>query len=1017
MLTGLARTEFEKRLDVAVERFEQRCHADNLADVREFLPMPQTDEDRRIGLELLCVDLQYRWRRGLPKSVAEYQREFPEWLGTQEAISELAFEEYRMAYADGERPSPETYSDRYHIDTSDWPTTDSNRSLSSQPSSTRSRSETSSLQELVSLEWLEACDDFPNEGDCFDGFEIESELGRGAFAVVYLARQSDLANRQVALKISLGHSTEATHLARLVHTHIMPIHSVHRRGPFRILCMPFLGRDTLESHLRSRAELPAASSHRGSLSTETDTDRTGTPSIQTYVEWIRDLASGLEFAHQQHVVHSDLKPANILLADNGNPLLMDFNLAEDVSQQNRAYVIAGGTLPYLAPEHLRRLQSGGQADARTDLYSLGVILYQLLTGKLPFPTRRGAFDETIDQMVHDRQQPARWACELNPQVSPGLAAILQKLLAASPADRYASAADLIVDLDRHLHDLPLLHAENPSLRERLTKFSRRHPALTSGTAIGTLAFALLAASIVFTSLLVARVRRLDTIDRLHIAQNQLPLLRAEMTDPLLDTKDRDVSWQKLHEQLIRCQLDSPSNSMERFTRDLSEQEQTAWHDTMTQYLYLASLHWQHAAQNTTKPSDKRSALKQAARWNARASELIDASRHPMTDAATVVRWQAERLSPKNDPLVTVRRTMTASDAERSKLRDPSARLLAALASLSDQRFAEAAMLLEPLRDATPHDPSIWLLLGNAYAGLEQFEEAEVCYSVCVPMWPESYVGPFYRGLARLQKGRFQEAVDDFSLALERSPKLTSAFMNRAAALTELKDYARAEADLTRAIEIGATQSRLYLLRADLRRRLHRLADAEADLAEGLRRTPTDELSWVQRGLAQAKSNPQAALEDLKKALELNPTSRYALRNLAYVLGERMNDLPSAMSYLDQLVQIHSHADDLISLAVYQARTNHRDEAIANAHKALTQSRTSKVLFQTACVYSILRASDEPATQALALLEEALAIDPQWVRIAGTDPDLQNIRNDPAFQPIVQAAQQRMMRQKTRSQIE
>ncbi len=1011
MLTGLARTEFEKRLDVAVERFEQRCHADNLADVREFLPMPLTDEDRRIGLELLCVDLQYRWRRGLAKSVAEYQRDFPEWLGSQEAIRELAFEEYRMANAEGERPSPQTFSDRYRIDTSDWPTTASNQS---QSTSTPPHSDSSSLQELVSLEWLEACDEFPNVGDCFEGFEIESELGRGAFAVVYLARQSDLANRQVALKISLGPSTEASHLARLVHTHIMPIHSVHRKGPFRILCMPFLGRDTLESHLRSRPGLPEASSSRGSHST--DSDRTLSPSTNTYVRWIRDLASGLEFAHQQHVVHSDLKPANILLAENGNPLLMDFNLAEDVSQQNRAYVIAGGTLPYLAPEHLRRLQSGGQADARTDLYSLGVILYQLLTGELPYPARRGAFDETIDQMVHDRQRPARWACELNPQVAPGLAAILQKLLAALPADRYASAAELIVDLDRHLNDLPLLHAENPSLRERLTKFSRRHPALTSGTAIGTLAFALLAASIFFSSLLVAKVRRLDTIDRLHIAQNQLQFLRAEMTDPLLDTRDRDLSWQKLHEQLVRCQLDSPTNSAERLARDLSEQEQVVWRDAMTQYLYLASLHWQRAAQSTTSPSDKQSALAQAARWNARASELVSQSRQPMTDAATVVRWQAERFSPKNDPLVTARRTMPASDAELSKLRDPAARLLAALASLSDQRYAEAAILLEPLRDATPHDPSIWLLLGNAYAGLERFEEAEVCYSVCIPMWPESYVGPFYRGLARLQKGQFQEAADDFSLALERSPKLTSAFMNRAAALTELKDYARAEADLTKAIELGATQSRLYLLRADLRRRLHRLADAEADLAEGLQRTPTDELSWVQRGLAQAKSNPQAALKDLKKALELNPTSRYALRNLAYVLGEQMNDLPSAMSYLDQLIQIHSHADDLISLAVYQARTHHRDEAVTNAQKALTKSRTSKVLFQTACVHAILRASDEPATQALAFLEEALAIDPQWVRLAGIDPDLQNIRNDPAFQQIVQAAQQRMMRQKTMSQI-
>jgi len=1002
MLTGLARTDFEKRLDTAVERFEQRCHADNSADVREFMPLPRTDEDRRIGVELLCVDLQYRWRQGRAKSVEEYQREFPEWLQSDEAVRELAFEAYRVTSGDAStlRMSANDSASVAHNPVSHDSLL---RGLVHDDLSDR----LPAPNELLSVEWLEACDEFPNVGDCVDGFSLESELGRGALAVVFLARQADLANRHVALKFSLGQSPEAIHLARLVHTHIMPIHSVHRRGPFHILCMPFLGRETLESHLRSRHSLPLVRATADA------------PSIDTYVRWMRDLAAGLDFAHRQQIVHSDLKPANILLADHGSPMLMDFNLSDDLSQTNRAYLVAGGTLPYLAPEHLQRLQRGGRADASTDLYSLGVIFYQLLTGRLPFPQRRGSFDETIQQMIRDRQQRPQHPDRSNRAVSPSLGAIVQKLLASSLGDRYGSAKELIEDLDRHLENRPLIHADNPSLRERMAKFSRRHPALTSGTMIATLSMVILSVSIFSTFLLLGRtIKRSTAMTRMHGAQNELPQLRAEITDPLLDATDGRLAWKRLHEQLTRCQLDTSIVRAEALFSYLPQEEQDSGRDVMTQLLYLASLHWEREARSATENSEKLASQAQAKQWNERAQELVARHGSSMSDAATVVRWQATRLSQATNQQAAASAVRSSDDREEAvHMRDPSARLLAALTWLSEGQYDDARMLLESIRDATPHDPSVWLLLGNAYAGLERLEDAEACYGVCMAMWPRSYVGPFYRGLARLQQQHYQQAADDFTLALQRSPQLVSALMNRAAAHTELQQWEAAEADLTQAIELRATQTRTYLLRADLRRRLNRLAEAEADEAEGLRRVPTDELSWVQRGLVKARTNPQAAAQDLQKALDLNPNSRYALRNLAYVYGERMGDLATAMNYLERLAQLHAHADDFISMAVYHARQHRSADAVASANQALKKNRSGKILFQAACVHSLLREANEPATRALAYLEESLAVEPQWVRIAVSDPDLQSIRNEPEFQAIVQAAQQRMVRQNAVKQIE
>ena len=225
----------------------------------------------------------------------------------------------------------------------------------------------------------------------------------------------DLAERPVALKVTPETDGEPQLLARLQHTNIVPIHAVYQAGPLQAICMPYFGSITLARVIadlrRNSSALPQTG--RGLLSTLFNTRLHG--SAPTHVDnvpaqsraeeppaltalakmsqveaalWIAArLADGLAHAHQRGVLHCDLKPANILVADDGQPMLLDFNVATDrKSAANSKSLRLGGTVPYMVPEYLSLVHNdNGELTPRADLFSLGVVLYELLTGSEPHP--------------------------------------------------------------------------------------------------------------------------------------------------------------------------------------------------------------------------------------------------------------------------------------------------------------------------------------------------------------------------------------------------------------------------------------------------------------------------------------------------------------------------------------------------------------------------------------------------------------------------------------------------------
>jgi serine/threonine protein kinase len=289
----------------------------------------------------------------------------------------------------------------------------------------------------------------------FGGYEIEGELGRGGMGVVYLARQIEL-NRHVALKMLTGHYgpdelqrflEEAETAAALSHSNIVHIYEVgeHEGAPF--FSMEYVKAGSLADSLRK--ELPAP---------------------RDAAQLLIEVARALHFAHQNGVVHRDMKPANILLGPDNEPKVTDFGIAkrlEDDTNLTRSGAVLG-TPTYMAPEQAKG--HSRHAGPSADIYSLGAILYEMLTGRPPFLPEDSETAITVRVLTEDLVSPA-WH---RPEIPRDLETICMKCLQKEPRNRYASAAALAEDLRRFLDDEPIL-AKPPSTVVSSIRWVRRNP--------------------------------------------------------------------------------------------------------------------------------------------------------------------------------------------------------------------------------------------------------------------------------------------------------------------------------------------------------------------------------------------------------------------------------------------------------------------------------------------------------------------------------------------------------------
>lgn len=725
----------------------------------------------------------------------------------------------------------------------------------------------------------------------------------------------------------------------------------------------------------------------------------------TYVEavlWIGlRLASGLAHAHERGILHRDLKPANVLLADDGQPMLLDFNLSEDIKLRADAPpAFIGGTLPYMAPEHLLAFRHGsGTVDARGDLYALGVILYELLTGRHPFPKHTGPLETVLAQMIEDRRQPPPKLRPHNPTVSPAVESIVRHCLEAEPQRRYPSARPLQEDLDRQLRNLPLRHAREVSLRERTRKWVRRHPRMTSLTSAAVLAAVLLAGLGLLVMLWGERLARLEAES--SFAQFGVDLREARV----LFLEAPTASKARLGEIGGACRqalaryrvLDNPQWHRQPAVQRLPSESRDQLRADAGELLFLLATLSRLKAEAESDPTRRREELDRAVELNRLAERCYPDGEAPAVRYERTILIQ--RLGQRDENQQTLEKDPAPSARVSRDL------CMLACAYTVQGRFRKALPLWEKASVEDPQNVWVWYGLGNCYENLSRPAQAAACYSACLALSPRYHGWYFRRGLAHLKSQEYELACADLDQAIYRQPSLVEGYVNRALARLRLDRGKEALQDLARAIELGTMDARICFIRAEVRERIGDPIGAARDREEGKRREPADEAGWVARGAARIGEAPKAALADFDQALRINPRFLPALESKAHVLSERLSRMEEAVRVLDQAVAISPESATVrAARAVLLARLGKREAALQDAREALSVEDSPATRYQVAGAYALTSThASGDRLRALALLTSALrqGFGHELIR---ADPDLKPLQGDAHFRQLLEAVQ-------------
>jgi tetratricopeptide (TPR) repeat protein len=629
---------------------------------------------------------------------------------------------------------------------------------------------------------------FPTPGDWLGDFRLGPELGRGLHGRVYLATQPALASRSVVLKVGPQSGEEHLSLARLQHTHIVPLYSVHEfpERRLRALCMPDFGGATLAA---IQVELAAAQRPTGgdllgvvrAGRKPADVPAVGGPawafldraSLADAACWIGAcLADGLQYAHDHGLVHLDLKPSNVLVAADGVPMLLDFHLARPpLAAGESPPDRLGGTPGFMAPEQQAAVEAvrvgkpvPEAVDGRADVFGLGVLLTEFLRAT---------------------------GCT----VSPGLADVLAKCTTASAADRYACAGDMAADLRRHLSDLPLKGVGNRSLAERWGKWRRRRPfafplaltiaaLLAVGGALGLQAdrHADRAAEALRDGRAHAAAGRYaEAVEALRSGEalaEGLPFhgsLRRELRDART-TAARAAAADDLHEVVERARVTAASDPLpDEQARAVEARCRELW-DRREEF--VAAL----AGQPTTDRDD---------RW-----------RDDLLDTAVLTADLAVRAAPEADRTATRRQAVTIL-AEAERLLGPArvielerARHARALGENVEAAEAGRKAATLPARGAWDH-----LTAGRSLLAAGDAAGAAIEFDAALARDPRSLWANHYRGVAALKLGQPAEAVAAFSACLALAPKAAWCAYNRGLAFAAAGRHESGIADFDRAIEL------------------------------------------------------------------------------------------------------------------------------------------------------------------------------------------------------------------------
>lgn len=808
-------------------------------------------------------------------------------------------------------------------------------------------------------------------------FRIRREIGRGGMGVVYEADQLSL-GRQVALKVLpfaavldqrrlRRFQNEARAAAGLKHPNIVQVYCVGCERAVHFYAMEYVqGRtlaQTIEELRRLAGLVPGAADDASGASQPTgnsvpagidplsqqssgdasiaDSGPTArlhnAPSAETAcgprqsvssdgsvdtAEFFRNAANlgvqaadALEHAHQLGVVHRDVKPSNLMIDDGGHLWITDFGLAMTQTETN--LTMTGdvlGTLRYMSPEQLQAKH--GVLDHRTDIYSLGITLYELLTLRPAFGgDRRQNLVRRIDE--EDPRLPRR----INQAIPRDLETIVLKAIAKDPAARYVTAGELAEDLQRFLDNRPI-RARRPWPAERLRKWSRRHRSVVYSM-VAVLAMAAVGSSV--GTALVARAYRAEVTQRARADAN-LSLAYNAMGS-LLDRLEPAVRELARRNGLVEVgQL--VDHAMELDERLPEEVRRSCEHRSR-----LASMHYQRG-------------------WGCAKLGRYETAERSLS-AAIVLYEKLAAEDPDRYKLLLARcyyylddtlrglKKFEAAGRARTRLRE--------LAGINEGATLEGTPPqhgLERIRDERDYldgettedvmekqDKEIYHFRrklveaydrrGDNYARSDDFDKAIVDYDKAVQLDPEFAEGYLDRGVAYYEKREIDRAIADLGEAIRLDSASSHSFSERGRVYYYQGEFEKATADYSKAIEnhvrihreadvpvrsAGVANRNLatkYMMRGKCYYRRQQIDKAVSDLSEAVRLNPNDTRAYFERGRVHVKAKRDSrAIADFNEAIRLEPKSAQSYLWRGFV-RERGNNLDQAVIDFSEAIRLDS----------------------------------------------------------------------------------------------------------------
>jgi tetratricopeptide (TPR) repeat protein len=633
---------------------------------------------------------------------------------------------------------------------------------------------------------------FPEAGATLGDLRLVRELGRGAKGRVFLAVQPSLAGRPVVVKVTPCDGGEHLALARLQHTFIVPLFGApdfpERR--VRALCMPYLGGATLAQLLAALRERPPAEWSGAALLRELDRAESAAPvqlpSRSPAREFFRGashveavgiigecLAEALQYAHERGLLHLDVKPSNVLLAADGTPMLLDFHLARPPLRCGEPVPDwFGGTPDYMSPEQRLALEAVRQrrplpqdVGPRSDVYALGLVLYEALGGTLPA-------GEAPPAPLH----------RCNPEVSVGLSYLVRRCLAPAPADRYPSAGDVAADLRRHREGRPLRGVREP-WDERWRKWRRRKPhALRVGLLV-TLAAACLLGTGALSGLFLR--------DRLHTAEAALADGRRQIAREHYDDAEQTLGHG------LDAVRDMPVGK--DLARQLAEEVLRARRAHFAHDLHALADRVRFRYDGTSLPADAGQALLASCRqvWDRRdlavdaRADLGSAGEEQVrTDLLDLALFWADlraRAGEQESDPAEARREILGVLAQAEDAFGASPALArqrqASAAAVGDRATAEAAA--RQAERLVPRTAWEHAALGRSLLASGELARAADEFALALDLEPGGFWPRFYQGRCLYRLGRYRDAAEAFRVCTALAPACAECFYNLA--LAEARD--------------------------------------------------------------------------------------------------------------------------------------------------------------------------------------------------------------------------------------